>query len=139
MPTTRLKHFLFALALAFVLAGNTTAQQPEQQADDACADVEWILGEWRGEIQGTGRAMTFRFSEDEQACVKGNFDLVDEDRDRVPFSEVEMLEGQVVHARSDAMEFTYKGQYEGGRIVGDFIQTGTVFALDLERVSESGY
>lgn len=139
MPTARLEYFLFALALVFVPAGSATAQPPEAQADGTCPDVEWILGEWRGEIQGTGRAVIFRFSGDEQACVTGNFDLVDEDRDRVPFSEVEMLEGQVVHARSDAMEFTYRGQYEGGRIVGDFIQTGTVFALDLERVSESGY
>ncbi|MBS3743344.1 MAG: hypothetical protein KGY48_03220 [Wenzhouxiangellaceae bacterium] len=135
----RLQYFLFALALAFVMAGNSTAQQPEEQADGACPDVEWILGEWRGEIQGTGRAVIFRFSEDERACVTGNFDIADEDRDRVPFSEVEMLEGQIVHARSDAMEFTYKGQYEGGRIVGEFMQTGTVFALDLEPVTRSGY
>ena len=56
-----------------------------------------------------------------------------EDYDRYPRrleSDVERLAGATVEARSDAMEFVFKGKFQGGRLAGDLIQNDAIYELD---------
>jgi len=109
-----------------------------------CPEAGWAVGEWRGEIIGAGTVVVFRFESDRENCLSGNFDMPDHDARRMPFSGVDFdAERQVLEAHSDALNFRYQGQYHGeGTIRGTFTQdapeNGSVFALDLERVSKPG-
>jgi hypothetical protein len=128
------RNILIAMTLGLGLAGAAAAQPDE--SDNACPDVDWLTGDWRGEIEGTGRVMIFRFVEHDEECVTGNFDILDEDVDRVPYSDVELFEGQKVEVRSDAMEFVFKGKFQGGRLAGDLIQNDAIYELDLQRAED---
>jgi hypothetical protein len=81
--------------------------------------------------------MIFRFNEHDEQCVTGNLDILDEDVDRVSFSDVELFEGQAVEVRSDAQDFEFKGQFQGGVVIaGDLIQNNVTYQLDLEKAND---
>ncbi|NKI35171.1 hypothetical protein HFP89_08330 [Wenzhouxiangella sp. XN79A] len=126
-----LRSFLLATAL-LITAAPAAAQSPETGDAASCPDVGWLTGQWRGEVEGAGRILLFRFVQSEDDCVTGDVGVPNHDIDQLPLSDVEVFDNQIVHVRSDALGFEFKGEYELERITGDFIQNGAIFDLVLE-------
>ncbi|MDT8409683.1 MAG: hypothetical protein RQ741_08805 [Wenzhouxiangellaceae bacterium] len=118
-----------AMFLVLLAAGTALAEE--------CPQAEWALGEWRGEIMGTGTIVVFRFQSNGENCLKGNFDMPQHDADHLPFSRVLLIEDQqVLEVHSDALDFVYEGQYQGGELEGTFTQNEAAYVLKLERVTK---
>ena len=101
-------------------------------ADSMSSDV---VGQWEGTIEPIGLPQVYRFYNDEQHCLRGDFDSPAQGGFELPLSSVQVT-GNQVEVSADAFGFKISGTKDGNSIRGSFTQQGQELTINLTRIED---